>query len=102
MNAIFKSPMFSEKAILGATYRTTGSIYYRIVAITEKSVRVEEMNSTGGIGKFANYSPALFEALFKNNCAWARYEWNENAGRYVDLGRAAATTLRLDRFLPTV
>ena len=102
MNTMFKSPAFAEKCIIGATYRTTGSIYYKIVSITPNLIRAVEMNYAGETGKYVSYAPSLFESLFRRNCTWARYAYSSEHGGYVDKGRAAAVTLRLDRFVPTV
>ena len=97
---IFKSPAFADKCIVSATYRTTGNIYFTIVHVDKNFVVVREMDSTGPIGKTLKYAPALFESIFKNNCTWARYEYNKKLGRYEDLGRSASIAMRLDRYVP--
>ena len=88
---------FAENLVVNNTYRTGGNTYYRIVNVTSTTIRVEEMNATGGLGRFARYDIALFEKLFKKNCVWCNFIWAENLGRYIDRGRSAS--MKLDRYL---
>jgi hypothetical protein len=90
---------FAENLCVNATYRTGGNVYYRIISIIKDTIRVEEMNAAGGTGRYARYDHALFQRLFKNNCVWCNFTWDEGLGRYVDRGRGASISLRLDRYL---
>ena len=88
---------FAENLIVNNTYRTGGNSYYRIVNVTSTTIRVEEMNAHGGLGRFARYDRVLFEKLFKNNCVWCSFIWAENLGRYID--RSRSISLKYDRYL---
>jgi hypothetical protein len=94
------TPEFAAKCIVGATYRTGGGIYYRIVAVADLYVRAEEMTAQGPTGKFAKYSPALFATLFRQNCTWVTYAYSDADGRFMEKGgRSLCRTMGLERFL---
>ena len=88
---------FAENLQIGATYRTGGNTYYRIISLTDTHIRVEEMNAYGGTDKYARYDRGLFQQLFKNNCVWCNFIWAENLGRYIDRGRSIS--IKYDRYL---